>query len=126
VRRGTDEEVEGGEEGEGAVGAGAEAAAGGGGEEEGADVEAGEDGGEDGGGERSVHRRRGRGAGGVDRIWRGHGGGWFGRWWRIRWEKRWRFFERQAKPWLLLRGSFLSDQLGPARRMVRHGGWCLL
>jgi hypothetical protein len=30
----------------------------------------------------------------------------------------------RAKPWLL-RGSFLSDQLGPARRMVRHGGWCL-
>lgn len=54
-------------------GAGAEAAAGGGGEEEGADVEAGEDGGDDGTGER-VHRRRGR----LDRIWRGrrrHGAG---------------------------------------------------
>jgi len=42
--------VEGGEEGERVGGAGAEAAAGGGGEEQGADVEAGEDGGDDCGG----------------------------------------------------------------------------
>ena len=67
-------EVEGGEEGEGVGGAGAEAAADGGGEEEGADVEAGEDGGDDGGRERGVHRRRRVGGRVVDRIWRGHGG----------------------------------------------------
>lgn len=73
--RGTDVEVEGGEEGEGVGGAGAEAAADGGGEEEGADVEAGEDGGDDGGRERGVHRRRRVGGRVVDRIWRGHGGG---------------------------------------------------
>lgn len=55
-------------------GAGAETAAGSGREEQGADVEAGEDGSNDGGGERNVHRRRRR----LDRIWRGrrrHGAG---------------------------------------------------
>jgi hypothetical protein len=36
-------------------------------------------------------------------------------------EKRWRFFEPETEPWLL-RGSFLSDQQGPAHRMVRYGG----
>lgn len=79
------EEVEGGEEGEGVGGAGAEAAAGGGGEEEGADVEAGENGGDDGGGKREVHRRRRRRGDGLDRIWRRHGARWWigvgvGRW----------------------------------------------
>jgi hypothetical protein len=36
-------------------------------------------------------------------------------------EKRGRFFEPETEPWLL-RGSFLSDQQGPAHRMVRYGG----
>jgi hypothetical protein len=48
-------------------GAGTEPAAGGGRQNEGADIESGEDGGDDGAGQHDVHRRRGR----LDRIWRG-------------------------------------------------------
>lgn len=121
--------MEGGEEGEGVGGAGAEAAAGGGGGEEGADVEAGEDGGDDGSGERGVHRRRG---GGLDRIWRGrrrHGGGGGGGGIGGEMvggpmgERDGGFLGARTEP-LLLRGSFVSDHGAHARPLsavpVRH------
>jgi hypothetical protein len=93
-------------------GAGTEPAAGGGRQNEGADIESGEDGGDDGAGQHDVHRRRGR----LDRIWRGrrrHGsagiavlqcvGG------RLEGAVSEEIKCRQAAP-LLLRGRFVEDR----------------